>query len=43
MKKPSWLSDQILTVIKERDWIKKKKEKGGIQKVSFNAGKNKVV
>ncbi|XP_068712977.1 uncharacterized protein [Montipora foliosa] len=43
MKKPSWLSDQILRAIKERDRLKKELEKGRIQKVSFNAARNKVV
>ena len=28
MKKPSWLSDEILTMIKERDRLKKELEKG---------------
>ena len=40
---PSWLSDQILRAIKERDRLKKEMEKGRIQKVSFNAARNKVV
>ena len=43
MKKPSWLSDEILTAIKERDRVKKKLEKGRIQRISFNAARNKVV
>ena len=43
MKKPSWLSDKILTAIKERDRVKKKLEKGRIQRISFNAARNKVV
>ena len=43
MKKPSWLSDQFLRAIKERDRPKKELEKGRIQKVSFNAARNKVV
>ena len=43
MKKPSWLSDQILRAIKERDRLKKELEKGRIQKVSVNAARNKVV
>ena len=43
MKKPSWLSDEILTAIKERDRLKKKLEKGRIQRMSFNAYRNKVV
>ena len=43
MKKPSWLSDQIFTAIKMRDRLKKELEKGRIQKVSFNAARNKVV
>ena len=43
LKKPSWFSDQILTAIKERDRLKKELEKGQIQKVNFNAARNKVV
>ena len=43
MKKPSWLSDEILTAIKERDRVKKKLEKGRIQRISFNPARNKVV
>ena len=43
MKKPSWLSDEILTAIKERDRLKKELEKGRIQRMSFNAARNKVV
>ena len=43
MKKPSWLSDEILTVIKERDRLKKELEKGRIQRMSFNTARNKVV
>ena len=43
MKKPLWLSDEILTAIKERDRLKKKLEKGRIQRMSFNAYRNKVV
>ena len=43
MKKPSWLSDEILTAIKERDRLKKGLKKGGIQRMSFNAARNKVV
>lgn len=39
MKRPSWLSDQILTAIKERDRLKKELEKGRIQ----NTARNKVV
>ena len=35
MKKPSWLSDEILTMIKERDRLKKELEKGRIQRMSF--------
>ena len=42
LKKPSWFSDQILTAIKERDRLKKELEKGRIQKVNFNAARNKV-
>ena len=34
MKKPSWLSDEILTMIKERDRLKKELEKGRIQRMS---------
>ena len=43
MKKPSWLSAEILTAIKERDRLKKELEKGRIQRMSFNAGRNKEV
>ena len=43
MKKPLWLSDEILTAIKERNRLKKKLEKGRIQRMSFNAYRNKVV
>ena len=43
MKKPSWLSDEILTAIKERDRLKKEVEKGRIQRMSFNAARDKVV
>ena len=43
MKKPMWLSDQILTAIQERDRLKKELEKGRILKASFNAARNKVV
>jgi len=43
MKKPSWLSDEILTAIKERDRLKKELEKGRIQRMSFNAARSKVV
>ena len=43
MKKPSWLSDELLTAIKERDRLKKELEKGRIQRMSFNAARNKVV
>ena len=43
MKKPTWLSDQILTAIQERDRLKKELEKGRILKTSFNAARNKVV
>ena len=43
MKKPTWLSDQILTAIQERDRLKKELEKGRILKASFNAARNKVV
>ena len=43
VKKPSWLSDEILTAIKERDRPKKDLEKGRIQRMSFNAARNKVV
>ena len=43
MKKTSWLSDEILPAIKERDRVKKKLEKGRIQRISFNAARNKVV
>ena len=44
MKKPSWLSDEILTAMKERDRLKKKAlEKGPIQRMSFNAARSKVV
>ena len=35
MKKPSWLSDEILTAIKERDRLKKELEKGRIQRMSL--------
>ena len=41
MKKPSWLSDEILRAIKERDRLKKELEKGRIQRMSFNAARNK--
>ena len=43
MKKPSWLSDEILTAIKERDRLRKELEKGRIQRMSFNSARNKVV
>ena len=43
MKKPTWLSDQILTAIQEHDRLKKELEKGRILKASFNAARNKVV
>ena len=43
VKKPSWLSDQILRAFRERDRLKKELEKGRIQKVSFNAARDKVV
>ena len=43
MKKPSWLSDEILSAIKEPDRLKKELEKGRIQRMSFNAARNKVV
>ena len=43
MKKPSWLSKEILTAIKKRDWFKKELEKGRIQGMSFNSARNKVV
>ena len=43
MKKPLWLSDEILRAIKERDRLKKELEKGRIQRMSFNAARNKVV
>ena len=43
MKKPSWLSDEIFTAIKERDRLKKELEKGRIQRMSFNTARNKVV
>ena len=43
MKKPSWLSDEILTAPKEGDRLKKKLEKGRIQRMSFTAARNKVV
>ena len=35
MKKPSWLSDEILTAIKERDRVKKKARKGANLKNIF--------
>ena len=35
MKKPSWLSDEILTAIKERDRLKKKARKGANPKNVF--------
>ena len=43
MKKPSWLSDEILTAIKERDRLRKELEKGRIQRMSINSARNKVV
>ena len=43
MKKPSRFSDEILTAIKERDRLKKELEKGRIQRMPFNAARNKVV
>ena len=43
MKTPSWLSDEFLKAIKERDRLKKELEKGRIQRMSFNAGRNKEV
>ena len=42
MKKPSWLSNEILKAIKERDRLKKELEKGRIQRMSFNAARNKL-
>ena len=38
MKKPLWLSDKILTAVKERDRLKKELKKGRIQRMSFNEG-----
>ena len=43
IKWQSCLSDEILTAIKERDRLKEELEKGQIQRMSFNAARNKVV
>ena len=42
MKKPSSLSDETITAIKERDRLKKELEKGRIERISFSAARNKV-
>ena len=43
MKKPIWLSDEILIAIRESDELKKELQKGRIQRESFKAARNKVV
>ena len=43
LKKPSWLSDEILNAIKERDELKKRLQRGLVRRESFNMAKNKVV
>jgi hypothetical protein len=43
LKKPTWLDDEILTAIGERDEFKKTLQKGQIQRDTFKAARNKVV
>ena len=43
LKKPTWLNDEILTAIGERDEFKKTLQKGQIQRDTFKAARNKVV
>ncbi len=43
MKKPPWLSDEILIAIKEQDDLKKRLQKGLVQRESFKAARSKVV
>ena len=43
IKKPAWLSDEILTAIKERDRLKKELEKCRVPRETFKAARNKVV
>ena len=43
IKKPAWLSDEILTAIKERDRLKRELKKGIVPRETFKAARNKVV
>ena len=43
LKKPSWLSDEILNAIKERDELKKGLQRGLVRRESFNMARNTVV
>ena len=43
LKKPSWLSDEILNAITERDELKKRLQRRLVRRESFNMARNKVV
>ena len=40
LKKPSWLSDEILNAIKERDEFIKRLQRGLVRRESFNMARN---